>query len=215
MNARKRRHRHGVSGKGERDDTARWANAVRPYGSRFTFSPVGNPQTFRREQAPALRCAVYLFARRDAPPGASGKGRLWHNVAGKGERDDTWVPRRADDICPYSAGVVFAPGRGGYQPPANVAIGTMSPGKANGMIRRCIHSLSLGRWPIQLPRRGSLGYVLFFLALSYLYRHTQKAFPFGRIPCPYTVCKPCVFTGFRRGANNMTAIYYVGGYGEK
>ena len=24
------------------------------------------PQTFRREQAPALRCAVYLFARRDA-----------------------------------------------------------------------------------------------------------------------------------------------------
>ena len=46
------------------------------------------------------------------------------------------------------------------------------------MIRRCIHSLSLGLWPIQLPRRGSLGYVLLFLALSYLYRHTQKAFPF-------------------------------------
>ena len=30
-------------------------------------------------------------------------------------------PRRADDICPYGAGVVFLPGRGGYQPPANVA----------------------------------------------------------------------------------------------
>jgi len=37
------------------------------------------------------------------------------------------------------------------------------------MMRRCIHSLSLGLWPIQLPRRGSLGYVLLFLALSYLY----------------------------------------------
>jgi len=53
--------------------------------------------------------------------------------------------------------------------PENVAFGTMSPGEANGMIRRCIHSLSLGLWPIQLPRRGSLGYVLLFLALSYLY----------------------------------------------
>ena len=31
------------------------------------------------------------------------------------------------------------------------------------MMRRCIHSLSLGLWPIQLPRRGSLGYVLLFL----------------------------------------------------
>ena len=51
------------------------------------------------------------------------------------------------------------------------------------MIRWCIHSLSLGLWPIQLPRRGSLGYVLLFLALSYLYRHTQKAFPFqGKVP---------------------------------
>ena len=77
--------------KGKRDDTARRANAVRPYGSWSTFVPVGNPQTFRREQAPALRCAVYLFARRDAPPGASGKGRLHRNVAGKGKRDDTPV----------------------------------------------------------------------------------------------------------------------------
>ena len=50
----------------------------------------------------------------------------------------------------------------------------MSPEGANGMMRRCIHSLSLGLWPIQLPRRGSLGYVLLFLALSYLYR------PLGR-----------------------------------
>jgi len=113
---------HGVAGKGKRDDTpvhslpqsrpladpapserepwvllslqayAKQANAVRPYGSRFTFLPVGNPQTFRREQAPALRCSVYLFARRDAPPGASGKGCLWHDVAGKGNRDDTRVP---------------------------------------------------------------------------------------------------------------------------
>ena len=46
---------------------------------------------FRREQAPALRLAGYLCARRDAPPGASGKGRLWHGVAGKGKRDDTRV----------------------------------------------------------------------------------------------------------------------------
>ena len=69
------------------------------------------------------------------------------------------------------------PRRGGYQPPANVAFGTMLPGKANGMIRRCIHSLSLGLWPIQLPRRGSLGYVLLFLALSYLYRHTESPLP--------------------------------------
>ena len=41
--------------------------------------------------------------------------------------------------------------------PENVAIGTGSPEKASGMIRRCIHSLSLGLWPIRLPRRGSLG----------------------------------------------------------
>ena len=41
MNARKRCHRHGVAGKGEWDDTAKRANAVRPYGSRFTFLPVG------------------------------------------------------------------------------------------------------------------------------------------------------------------------------
>jgi len=39
--------------------------------------------------------------------------------------------------------------------------------EASGMIRRCIHSLSLDLWPIQLPRRGSLGY-------SYLYGHTQN-----------------------------------------
>ena len=60
--------------------------------------------------------------------------------------------------------------RGGYQPPANVAIGAMSPEEAIGMMRWCIHSLSLGLWPIQLSRRGSLGYVLLFLAPSYLYR---------------------------------------------
>ena len=54
--------------------------------------------------------------------------------------------------------------------PEKVAIGTVLPGEANGMMRRCIHSLSLGLWPIQLPRRGSLGYVLLFLALPYLYR---------------------------------------------
>ena len=40
--------------------------------------------------------------------------------------------------------------------PENVAIGTVLPGKANGMIRWYVHSLSLGLWPIQLPRRGSL-----------------------------------------------------------
>ena len=106
---------------------ARRVNAVLPLRLLSTFLSVENPQTFRREQAPTLRYAVYLCA------------------------------------C-----------RGGYQPPANVAIGTMSPGRANGMIRRCIHSLSLGLWPIQLPRRGSLGYVLLFLALSYLYRHTPN-----------------------------------------
>jgi len=32
-----------------------------------------------------------LIKRRDAPPGASGKGRLWHGVAGRGKRDDTPV----------------------------------------------------------------------------------------------------------------------------
>ena len=71
---------------------------------------------------------------------------------------------------PYGSRVTFVPvgtplpGR-----PEKVAFGTVLPGKANGMIRGCIHSLSLGLWPIQLPRRGSLGYVLLLLALSYLY----------------------------------------------
>ena len=46
--------------------------------------------------------------------------------------------------------------RGELRSPANVAIGTVLPGRATGMIRGCIHSLSLGLWPIQLPRRGSL-----------------------------------------------------------
>ena len=50
------------------------------------------PQTFRREQAPALRCAVYLFARRDVPPGASGKGRLWHGVAVKCLQNPPYPP---------------------------------------------------------------------------------------------------------------------------
>ena len=73
--------------------------------------------------------------------------------------------------------------RGELRSPANVAIGTVLPGRATGMIRGCIHSLSLGLWPIQLPRRGSLGYVLIILALSYLYRHTQKTSP-SRGRCP-------------------------------
>ena len=90
------------------------------------------------------------------------------------------VPEGADEV-EAAFGKILNNGafasRGELRSPANVAFGTMSPEKANGMIRWCIHSLSLGLWPIQLPRRGSLGYVLLFLALSYLYRHTQKAFP--------------------------------------
>ena len=159
MNARKRCHRHGVAGKGNRDDTAKRANAVRPYGSWSTFLPVGNPQTFRREQAPALRCAVYLFARRDAPPGASGKGRLWHNVAGRGKRGDTPVhslpqSRPLADPAPserepWVRAFIFStilslqaqhnkpsPFRGrcpAGADEAKAAFGTMSPGKAYGI----------------------------------------------------------------------------------
>ncbi|MBQ8897463.1 MAG: hypothetical protein IJY86_03200, partial [Clostridia bacterium] len=59
-----------------------------------------------------------------------------------------WFPRRADDICPYGAWVYLCARRGGYQPPANVAFGSVLPEGATGMIRRCIHSLSLGLWPI-------------------------------------------------------------------
>ena len=119
------------------------------------------PQTFRREQAPALRCAVYLIARRDAfgtvlpgeasiafpfvgrgevlrpsPPGAP-QGRMrWRRplaqcrttassqVGANCVRPQTspsarccrkasgmmrGFPRRADDICPYGAGVVLSP----------------------------------------------------------------------------------------------------------
>ena len=62
---------------------------------------------FRREQAPALRCSVYLFARRDAPPGASGKGLLGHNVAGKGCRDDTPYGRTL--FAPTVYGLPFCP----------------------------------------------------------------------------------------------------------
>ena len=79
---------------GHRIITARLDMQFAPYGSWSTFLPVGNPQTFRREQAPALRYAVYLFARRDAPPGASGKGRLWHCVAVKGLQNPPYPPFR-------------------------------------------------------------------------------------------------------------------------
>ena len=80
-----------------------------------------------------------------------------------------WCPRRADDICPYGAGVVFAPVGEAISLPQTLPSARYFQERANGMIRWCIHSLSLGLWPIQLPRRGSLGYVLLFLALSYLY----------------------------------------------
>ena len=75
-----------------------------PYGVRFICLPVGTPLPGRPEN---VAFGTML------PGEATGMMRGF--------------PRRADDICPYGAGVVFAPRRGGYQPPANVAVGTVLP----------------------------------------------------------------------------------------
>ena len=58
--------------------------------------------------------------------------------------------------------------RGGYQPPANVAFGTMSD---NGALANFTSSVSA---------------------------FDRSSFPCEGKPCPHTVCKPCAFTGFRR-----------------
>ena len=69
-----------------------------PYGVRFICLSVGTPLPGRPENV-AIGTVL--------------PGEAYGMIRG--------FPRRADDICPYGAGITFSPGRGGYQPPANVA----------------------------------------------------------------------------------------------
>jgi len=66
LKCRKGLLRHNVAGKGSRDDTPNGRTQFAPTAHGLPFCPYGRipypPQTFRREQAPALRLAVYLFA---------------------------------------------------------------------------------------------------------------------------------------------------------
>ena len=61
---------------------------------------VGGPMYYIKNGIQKKKC-------RDAPPGASGKGLLGHNVAGKGSRDDT--PNGRTQFAPTAHGLPFCP----------------------------------------------------------------------------------------------------------